>query len=43
MWRWWRRNDNRNVVLELFGGKMIKNALVVVVELEERKLNCRVG
>ena len=43
MWRWWRRNDNRNAVLVLFGGKMIKNALVVVVELEERKLNCRVG
>ena len=35
----WRRKDYRNAVLVLFGGKMIKNALVVVVE--ERKLNCR--
>ena len=32
-----------NAALGLFGGKMIKDALVVVVVLEERKLNGRVG
>ena len=32
-----------NAVLVLFEGKMIKNALVVAVVLEERKLNFRVG
>ena len=30
-------------MLVLFGGKMIRNTLVVVVVLEERKLNFRVG
>ena len=42
-----RENDagwgGDNAVLVLFEGKMIKNALVVAVVLEERKLNFRVG
>ena len=37
------RGGGDNAGLVLFGGKMIKNALVVVVVLEERKLNGRVG
>ena len=41
MWWWWRRKVNRNavVVLVLFGGKIIKN--VVVVEVVESWLNVR--
>ena len=30
-------------MLVLFGGEMIKNALVVAVVLEGTKLNCRIG
>ena len=37
------RGGGDNAVLVLFEGKMIKNALVVAVVLEERKLNFRVG